>query len=71
VVALSRAEIVTLLEEHPDAPVVIDEAYVDFGAETAISAGRLPPEPVGRSDHVQVPGAGRAAGRLCDRPTQT
>ena len=25
-----------LLEAHPDAPVVIDEAYVDFGAETAI-----------------------------------
>src|SRR6202521_3974005 len=35
-IALSRAEVVTLLEEHPDAPVVIDEAYVDFGAETAI-----------------------------------
>ncbi|KIZ44167.1 MULTISPECIES: histidinol-phosphate transaminase [Rhodopseudomonas] len=35
-VALSRAEIVTLLDDHPDAPVVIDEAYVDFGAETAI-----------------------------------
>jgi histidinol-phosphate aminotransferase len=34
--ALSRAEIATLLEEHPDNPVVIDEAYVDFGAETAI-----------------------------------
>jgi histidinol-phosphate aminotransferase len=34
--ALSRAEIVTLLNEHPDVPVVIDEAYVDFGAETAI-----------------------------------
>jgi histidinol-phosphate aminotransferase len=34
--ALSRGEIATLLEEHPDAPVVIDEAYVDFGAETAI-----------------------------------
>lgn len=35
-IALSRAEITTLLEEHPDAPVVVDEAYVDFGAETAI-----------------------------------
>lgn len=35
-IALSRAEIVTLLDEHPDAPVVVDEAYVDFGAETAI-----------------------------------
>src|ERR1700687_4139508 len=30
-VALSRAEIATLLDEHPEAPVVIDEAYVDFG----------------------------------------
>ena len=35
-IALSRREIVALLEQHPDAPVVIDEAYVDFGAETAI-----------------------------------
>jgi histidinol-phosphate aminotransferase len=35
-IALSRREIVALLEEHPDVPVVIDEAYVDFGAETAI-----------------------------------
>jgi histidinol-phosphate aminotransferase len=35
-IALSRAEIVTLLEDHADAPVVIDEAYVDFGAESAI-----------------------------------
>jgi histidinol-phosphate aminotransferase len=35
-IALSRAEIVTLLEQHPDAPMVVDEAYVDFGAETAI-----------------------------------
>ena len=34
--ALPRSEIATLLEEHPDIPVVIDEAYVDFGAETAI-----------------------------------
>ena len=35
-IALPRAQIATLLEEHRDAPVVIDEAYVDFGAETAI-----------------------------------
>jgi histidinol-phosphate aminotransferase len=35
-IALSRAEIAALLEQHPDAPVVIDEAYVDFGAETSI-----------------------------------
>jgi histidinol-phosphate aminotransferase len=35
-IALSRGEIATLLEEHPDAPIVIDEAYVDFGGETAI-----------------------------------
>jgi histidinol-phosphate aminotransferase len=35
-IALTRADIVALLEMHPSAPVVIDEAYVDFGAETAI-----------------------------------
>ena len=35
-IALSRAEIAALLQDHADAPVVIDEAYVDFGAETAI-----------------------------------
>ncbi|MDP1600789.1 histidinol-phosphate transaminase [Phenylobacterium sp.] len=35
-VALSRARIAALLGEHPDIPVVIDEAYVDFGAETAV-----------------------------------
>jgi histidinol-phosphate aminotransferase len=35
-IALSRAEIAALLETHPEQPVVVDEAYVDFGAETAI-----------------------------------
>lgn len=35
-IALGRAEIAALLELHPEQPVVVDEAYVDFGAETAI-----------------------------------
>lgn len=35
-VALSRAQIAEFLTEHPDIPVVVDEAYVDFGGETAI-----------------------------------
>jgi histidinol-phosphate aminotransferase len=35
-VALPRAEIARLLEGHPDIPVVIDEAYVDFGGESAV-----------------------------------
>jgi histidinol-phosphate aminotransferase len=35
-VALPRSDVARLLADHPDKPVVIDEAYVDFGAETAI-----------------------------------
>ncbi len=35
-VALPRSDIARLLADHPDKPVVIDEAYVDFGAETAV-----------------------------------
>ncbi len=35
-IALTRDEIAMLLREHPDQVVVVDEAYVDFGAETAI-----------------------------------
>ena len=35
-IALPRADIETLLSEHPDIPIVIDEAYIDFGGETAV-----------------------------------
>jgi len=34
-IALPRAEIARLLEDHRDIPVLIDEAYVDFGGESA------------------------------------
>jgi histidinol-phosphate aminotransferase len=35
-IALSRDAIEALLAEHPDQLVVLDEAYVDFGAESAV-----------------------------------
>jgi histidinol-phosphate aminotransferase len=35
-IGLSRDAIEALLTEHPDRLVVIDEAYVDFGAESAV-----------------------------------
>lgn len=34
--ALSLDDIAAILRAHPDVPVVVDEAYVDFGAQTAV-----------------------------------
>ena len=35
-IALTRAQVARLAAERSDVPIVIDEAYVDFGAETAV-----------------------------------
>ena len=42
-IARPLAEIETLLQEHPDQMVVIDEAYVDFGGESVIPLVRTYP----------------------------
>ncbi len=42
-VALPPAQIEALLDDHPDVPVLIDEAYVDFGAHSAIGLIRHHP----------------------------
>lgn len=40
-IALTRAEVEALVVAHRDIPVVIDEAYIDFGGESAIPLTRM------------------------------
>lgn len=41
--ALPRSRVERILQENPDVPVVVDEAYVDFGGESAVGLiGRYP-----------------------------
>jgi histidinol-phosphate aminotransferase len=42
-IALPRTEVEALVAEHPDQVVVLDEAYVDFGGESAIPLVRSYP----------------------------
>jgi histidinol-phosphate aminotransferase len=42
-IGLPLADIEALVARHPDVPVVIDEAYIDFGGETAIPLTRKYP----------------------------
>ncbi len=57
-----------ILQGSPDSVVLVDEAYIDFGGETAIKLVRPVPQPAGDPDPVQVAFAGGPAGRHRGRP---
>ena len=66
-VALSRAEIADPAGRASRCARGDRRGLCRFRRRDRDPAGRLPPEPSGRADHVEVAGAGGLAGRLCDR----
>ena len=66
-VALSRAEIADPAGATSRRARCHRRGLCRFRRRDRDPAGRLPPEPSGRSNHVQVPGPGGFKGWLCDR----
>jgi aspartate/methionine/tyrosine aminotransferase len=64
-IGLPLASIEQLLQLHPGRVVLVDEAYVDFGGQSAIPLISTLPEPAGGAYLVQVAFAGRAANWVC------
>ena len=67
--ALQRDAIASLLAEQPDRLVVVDEAYVDFGAESAVPLVARHDNLLVDPDLLEVALARWPAGWFCHRPT--
>ena len=69
--ALPLAEIERLVAAKPDTVIVIDEAYIDFGGETAVPLTLRYPNLLVIPDHVKKPFAGWTAHWLRHRSSGT